>query len=97
MTAGDPMETCPFCKNTYYIVNGHMCDIKSRLTQFTNRYGYGDIKADKEIEKMSLTELMDKLIATMNLPNESCSSDKKKEILGRIRTRLDEILKLVNG
>ena len=99
MSAGDPMEICPFCKNTYYIVNGHMCDAKSRLIQFTNRYSYsyGDIKVDKEIEKMSVTELIDELIITMSLPDDSCSSDKKKKILGKIRTRLDEILMLLDG
>ena len=69
MTAGDPMETCPFCKNTYYLINGHMCDAKSKLIQFTNRYSYsyGDIIVDKEIEKMSVSELIDELIIAMSL------------------------------
>ncbi len=25
MTSGDPMATCPFCLQNYYVVNGHDC------------------------------------------------------------------------
>jgi len=63
MSTGDRTETCPFCNESYYVINGHNCTKKEEYTPtyILSRQAPTERKLDKIIE------LLEKIVMLLSV------------------------------